>query len=220
MVRKLRALPALDRPREKLRRKGPSALSDFELIEVLIGSGNQTTDVSQIAREVQKLLAKNAHNISSEALQQIKGVSAATSSRLLAALELARRYLIKDLQPVITEADILARFGSIRTKKQEHLVALSLDGGRRLIAERTITIGTLDTLLAHPREIFADAIAERAASIIIGHNHPSDEVEPSERDIALTQQLIASGQLLGIPLLDHMIVTKSKHFSFKQHHLM
>lgn len=220
MPRKLRLLPNIDRPREKLRRKGPAALSDFELIEVMIGSGNQSTDVSQIARSVQKLLAKNAHNVSFEALTNIKGVSAANGSRLMASLELARRYLVNDLEPIITEADILARLGDIRSKKQEYLIAMSLDGGRRLIAERTITIGTLDTLLAHPREIFADAIAERAASIIVGHNHPSGDPSPSEQDLALTQQLLASGQLVGVPLLDHVIVSKSAHFSFKQNHLI
>lgn len=220
MRRKLRALPRIDRPREKLQRKGPAALSDFELIEVLVGSGNQTTDVSQIARRIQKLLAANAHNISMEGLQTIPGVSTATGGRFLAALELARRYLIKDLEPILTEQDILTRLQDIRSKKQEYLIALSLDGGRRLIAQRTITIGTLDTLLAHPREIYADAISERAAGIIVGHNHPSGDAQPSERDIALTQQLVASGQLLGVPLLDHLIVTTSGHFSFKQHHLI
>jgi DNA repair protein RadC len=220
MVRKLRALPQIDRPRERLKRKGPGALSDFELIEVLIGSGNQATDVSQIARRVHRLLALNAHNLSLEALMTINGISAANGSRLMAALELARRYLIKDLEPIITQNDILARLGDIRSKKQEYLVALSLDGGQRLLAQRTITIGTLDTLLAHPREVFADAVHDRAAGIIIGHNHPSGDPKPSEQDIALTQQLIASGQIIGIPLLDHVIVTKSTHFSFKQQHLI
>lgn len=220
MTRRLRALPEADRPREKLRRKGSAALSDFELLEVLIGSGNQTTDVSQIARRAKKLLAENAHNLSLEALMAIPGISQATASRLLASLEVARRYLIRDLEPILTQADILARLGDIRSKKQEHLIALSLDGGQRLIAQRTITIGTLDTLLAHPREIFADALADRSASVVIGHNHPSGVPEPSQQDLALTQQLLAVGQLVGIPLRDHIIVTKAGHYSFRQHHLI
>lgn len=220
MPRNLRSVKISDRPREKMQRKGSAALSDFELLEVVIGSGNQTTDVSQIARQVQKLLAKDAHNLSLAALTQINGVSQATATRILAALELARRFLVKDLEPIITQDDVLARLGDIRSKKQEYLVALSLDGGQRLIAQRTITIGILDNLLAHPREVFADAIGDRAATVIIGHNHPSGEVLPSQNDLALTQQLLAAGQLIGIPLRDHIIVTKSEHYSFKQHHLI
>ena len=220
MVRRLRTLDDRDRPREKLRRKGSAALSDFELLEILIGSGNQTTDVSQISRRVHSLLNKNAHNLSLDSLLAIPGVHMATASRLLAALELARRYLVHDLEPMITMEDILARLQDIRSKKQEYLVALSIDGGQRLIAERTITIGTIDSLLAHPREVFADALADRAATLVIGHNHPSASVEPSPRDLALTQQLVAAGQIVGIPLRDHIIVTRSEAYSFKQHHLL
>jgi DNA repair protein RadC len=97
---------------------------------------------------------------------------------------------------------------------------MSLDGGQRLIAQRTITTGTLDAVIAHPREIFADPIVDRAASVIVAHNHPSGEVAPSEKDIALTQQLAGAGQLLGIPLRDHIILTKTEYFSFRQHHLL
>jgi len=218
--RRFSNIPKMDRPREKMQRKGPAALSDFELLEVVIGSGNQTADVSQIARQTHKLLAKNAHNLSLEALMQIHGISAATAGRLLASLEIARRYLVKDLEPIITQADILARLSDLRSKQQEYLVSLSLDGGQRLIAQRTITIGTLDSLLAHPREVFADAIADRAAAVIVGHNHPSGDAQPSPKDLALTQQLVAAGQLVGIPLRDHIILTKSDHYSFKQHHLI
>ena len=108
----------------------------------------------------------------------------------------------------------------IRHKQQEYLICLSLDGGQRLIAQRTVTIGTLDVVLAHPREVFADPIADRAASVVIAHNHPSGDCEPSEKDVILTQQLAAAGQLLGIPLRDHIILTKTSAFSFRQQHLL
>ena len=99
-------------------------------------------------------------------------------------------------------------------------MCLSLDGGQRLIAQRTITIGTLDAVMAHPREVFSDAIVDRAASVVVAHNHPSGDPLPSPQDITLTQQLAAAGQLLGITLHDHLILTKTEYFSYRQHHLL
>ena len=218
--RKVSELPVADRPREKLARKGAPSLSDFELLEVIIGSGSRGTDVSYLARQVQKVLAKGTDNLSLDALLAPKGISTATASKLLASLELARRYLIKDVEPLRTQKDILTRLSDIRDKQQEYCICMSLDGGQRLIAQRTITIGTLDSVLTHPREIFSDAIVDRAASVIVAHNHPSGNARPSAKDITLTQQLAASGQLLGIPLRDHIIVTKREHFSFRQHHML
>jgi len=219
-VRRIHQLPAADRPREKLRIKGAFALSDFELLEVIIGNGTRAADVGSIARRVQKLLRNGAEDVRYESLVAIKGVNTATASKLLAALELAKRHLIRDVEPIRALPDILARLDDIRSKQQEYLVCMSLDGGQRLIAQRIITIGTLDTVLAHPREIFADAIADRAACIVIAHNHPSGDVQPSQKDVAFTQQLAAAGQLLGIALRDHIIVSKTDCFSFRQHHLL
>lgn len=218
--RRINQLPLADRPREKLQRKGAAALSDFELLEVVIGNGISGTDVGTIARRVQKLIEKGAAELNYESLTAIKGVSTATAGKILAALELAKRHLVRDIEPLRTQQDILARLSDIRTKQQEYFICLSLDGGQRLIAQRTITIGTLDTVLAHPREVFADAIADRAASVIVAHNHPSGEVAPSSKDVTLTQQLAAAGQLLGITLRDHIILTKTEHFSYRQHHLL
>jgi len=219
-VRNIQKLPAADRPREKLLRKGAAALSDFELLEVLIGNGTAGSDVSYIARRIQKLLQKDVATLSSESLTSIRGVSTATSGKVLAALELARRHLVRDIEPLRTQQDVLARLSDIRSKQQEYFVALSLDGGQRLIAQRTIAIGTLDSVLTHPREVFADAIADRAASVIVAHNHPSGDANPSQKDITLTQQLAAAGQLLGISLRDHIILTKTEYFSYRQHHLL
>lgn len=218
--RKISQLPVADRPREKLARKGPANLSDFELLEVIIGSGSRDADVSYLARQVQKVLVKGTESLSLEKLTAIKGISTATAGKLLASLEIARRYLVKDVEPLRTQKDILARLADIRNKQQEYCVCLALDGGQRLIAQRTITIGTLDSVLTHPREIFSDAIVDRAASVIVAHNHPSGNARPSAKDITLTQQLAAAGQLLGIPLRDHIIVTKLDHFSFRQHHML
>lgn len=218
--RRIHQIPETDRPREKLQRRGVQVLSDFELLEVLIGSGNKQADVGQIARQIQRLLRKGAYNVTLEALVSLQGVNIAQASKILSAIELAKRHLVRDVEPLRTQQDILARLADIRTKQQEYCVCLSLDGGQRLIAQRTVTIGTLDTVIAHPREVFSDPIVDRAASIIIAHNHPSGEIDPSSKDLILTQQLVAAGQMLGIPLRDHVIVTKTEYFSFRQHHLL
>jgi len=213
-------IPEFDRPREKLQRKGVRALSDFELLEVMIGNGNGSTDVGNIARQIQKLLQKGAQDVNYEALTNLHGVSSGHAGRIIASLELAKRHLIRDTHPLKTQTDILARIASIRPKQQEYFVCLSLDGGDRLIAQRTVTVGTLDTVLAHPREVFSDPIVDRAASIIVVHNHPSGNVYPSTKDSSLTQQLVAAGQVLGVPLRDHLIVSTTEYFSFRQHHLL
>jgi len=219
-IKRMRDRDLQDRPREKLQRKGPAALSDFELLEVMIGSGNGQADVGSIARQIHKLLQRGTQVLSFESLTRLTGVSIAQASKILAGLELAKRHLVKDVQPLRTHQDILARLSDIRDKQQEYFICLSLDGGQRLIAQRTITIGTLDTVLAHPREVFADPIVDRAAAIIVAHNHPSGEAEPSQKDVSLTQQLAAAGQLIGIPLRDHIIVTKFGDYSFRQRHLL
>ena len=219
-LRRIHQLPTVDRPREKLLRKGPAALSDFELLEVVIGSGTKGAEVGYIAKQLQKVLRSSADALTVDKLIAIKGVSTATAGKILGALELARRHLVADSTPLLSQQDILGRLGDIRTKQQEYLVCLTLDGGQRLIAQRTITIGTLDAVLAHPREVFTDAIADRAASIIVAHNHPSGDPKPSQKDITFTQQLAAAGQLLGITLRDHLIITRTTHFSYRQHHLL
>lgn len=216
----MQQIPAQDRPREKIIAKGAAALSDFELLEVLIGSGTVGADVSYIARQIQKLLLKGTQAVTYESLSAIKGVSVANAGKILAGLELSRRHLVRDSTPLLTQSDILARLGDIRTKQQEYFVCLSLDGGQRLIAQRTITIGTLDSVIVHPREVFADAIVDRAASIVIAHNHPSGDPTPTQKDIILTQHLVGASQLLGILLRDHIILTKNSQFSCAQHHLL
>ena len=218
--KRIQHLPLADRPREKLRSKGVAALSDFELLEILIGSGAGKTPVGSVARQVQKMLDKGPEQLKYDALISLKGVHTATAGKVLAALELARRHLVRNIEPLRTQHDILVRLHDLRTKQQEYLVALSLDGGQRLIAQRTVTIGTLDMVLAHPREVFADAIADRAASVVVAHNHPSGSAKPSAKDTTFTQQLKAAGQLLGVELYDHIILAKTEHFSFRQHHLL
>lgn len=122
--------------------------------------------------------------------------------------------------PLITVESALPHLKFIRNKKQEHFVCLSLDSGCHLIRRRVVTIGLLDRVMAHPREVFAGPLQDRAAYVIVAHNHPSGEPEPSGHDIALTQQLVAAGQILGLILRDHVIVTRNDHYSFGQYLLL
>lgn len=206
-----------DRPREKLKTKGPAALSDFELLQALIGSGNKQADVTKIAKDVKKLLQKQGAEITYEQLEQVTGMGAAKITELLAALELSKRYLTDSEQPIIDSPEKAAELlQDIRDKKQEHFVVITLDGANRLIAKRTITIGTLTSSLVHPREVFADAITDRAASIIVAHNHPSNTLRPSDNDLKLTKRLEEAGKIVGIALLDHVIITKTAFKSMKE----
>lgn len=198
-----------DRPREKLARKGPAALTDLELLQALIGSGNAQADVTQIARSILKLL-KRDRELTQDALEHVKGIGPAKLSELLAGFELARRYLLEPDRPIIdSPASAVEQLGDIRDKKQEYFVCLTLDGANRLIAKRVITIGTLTSSLVHPREVFAPAIEDRAASIIVAHNHPSGNLEASDADIVVTARIKEAGELLGITLIDHILITKT-----------
>lgn len=119
-------------------------------------------------------------------------------------------------KPSAVTEDLLALFRFIRTKRQEYFVCLSLDSGGKPLRRRTVTIGTLNATLVHPREVFAGPLQDRAAAVVIAHNHPSGNPEPSKDDVKTTQQLIAAGQLLGVKVADHVIVTRHDHYSFRR----
>ena len=201
------------RPREKLQARGAEALSDYELLMAIIGSGNAQADVTKIARDVLKIL-KRDHTLTVESLSHVAGLGPAKIAELVASYELASRYLIDPEQPIIDSPErAVEQLSDIRDKKQEYFVCLTLDGANRLIAKRVITIGPLTSSLVHPHEVFADAITDRAASIIVAHNHPSGNLQASDADRAVTERLQEAGELLGIKLLDHMIVTAKSHAS-------
>jgi len=208
------ALPQ-DLPREKLNRKGASALSDIELLQAVIGSGGKDNDFKQIAKNLNTAITKiGADNITLDDILAIKGIGPAKATVVFAALEFWRRKFTKQAAPLIDSPDKAAeQLSFIRNKKQEHFVVLSLDGARRLINCRTISIGTLMASLVHPREVFSPAIEDRAASIIIGHNHPSGILDISEQDKEVTKRIRTAGELLGIRLDDHIIVTGDSFIS-------
>ena len=197
------------RPREKLAAKGAAALSDYELLMAIVGSGNAQADVTKIAQELLKVLRRD-RELRMEIVRTVVGVGEAKASEIVASFELAKRYLLESEQPIIDSPDkAVEQLADIRDKKQEYFVCLTLDGANRLIAKRVISIGTLTSSLVHPREVFAEAITDRAASIIVAHNHPSGTLEASEADREVTRRLKEAGELLGIKLIDHIVVTKS-----------
>ena len=195
------------RPREKLQARGAAALSDYELLMAMIGSGNAQADVTKIAREVRKILSEKGSDLAYEDLLKIKGLGAAKAAQLMAGFELWRRQFEVNERPIIDSAEkAVELLGDIRSKKQEYFVCLTLDGANRLIAKRVISIGTLTASLVHPREVFAEAITDRAASIIVAHNHPSGNLEPSLADKEVTERLRRAGEILGIEVLDHLFL--------------
>lgn len=198
------------RPREKLQARGAESLSDYELLMAIIGSGTAQADVTKIARDVQKLITEKGSQLVYEDLIAIKSLGPAKATQIMAGFELWRRQFEVSERPIIDSPEAaVAQLADIRDKKQEYFVCLTLDGANRLIAKRIITIGTLTSSLVHPREVFADAITDRAASIIVAHNHPSGSLEPSQADSEVTRRLTDAAKLVGITMLDHIIVTKT-----------
>ena len=209
------------RPREKLQARGAAALSDYELLMAMIGSGNAQADVTKIAREVRKILGEKGSNLTYEDLLKIKGLGAAKATQLMASFELWRRQFEVSERPIIDSPEKAAeQFADIRDKKQEYFVCLTLDGANRLIAKRVISIGTLTASLVHPREVFAEAITDRAASIIVAHNHPSGTLHLSEADKAITRRIKEASKTLDISVLDHLIITDEDFYSFADNGLL
>ena len=198
----------VEMPREKLYKRGASALSDVELLQAVIGSGGKNNDYKQIAKNLNAaILKQGADNLTFDDVKSIKGIGDAKATTVFAALEFWRRKYIKQSAPLIDSPEKAAeQLNNIRNKKQEYFVLLTLDGARRLINNRIVTIGTLMSSLVHPREVFSLAIEDRAASIIIAHNHPSGMLDISEQDREVTRRIKQAGDIIGIRLDDHIII--------------
>ena len=209
-----------DKPREKLVRKGVQALKNEELLAVLLGSGVQGKDVRKLAKEIVAMMDASFENLTLDKLCDIHGLGLAKASQILASIELSKRYLIKSNKRITSAQDVYDELKSFSTKSQEHFLTITLDGASHIINSRTVFIGTLNQSLVHPREVFSDAIADRAAGIIIAHNHPSGTLEASRADIQITQRLKEVSKLVGIELLDHVILSKHGFYSFSDEGLL
>ena len=219
-MKKLINIPIFDRPREKLVQKGVTALSSHELLMVILGRGMKGRDVAAQASDILKLIETEKEGITLEKLKQIQGIGVAKAGQILAAFELAKRYLIKESKKIRNTDDILALVADLRDKKQEHFITITLTGASTLIEKREVFKGTINFSVVHPREIFADALADRATGIIFVHNHPADDAQPSEADIKLTKQLCDASKLMGIQVVDHIIITKDSYYSFQSEGLL
>ena len=215
-MRTIKDMPEHSRPREKLRERGASALSDEELVTAILGMGTAGVDVRTIARQVAGLIREHKTGLTLDYLLAVPGMGLAKAAQILSAFELARRHLLKDAVKIAVTQDILPLVTDITGKQQEYFVCISLNGANEVIEKRVVTIGLLDKSPVHPREVFADVIADRAAAVIFAHNHPSGELQPSEADLRMHEQLTEAGKILGLRVLDHIIVTRKGHFSFQE----
>jgi DNA repair protein RadC len=221
-MKKMKEVPVKDRPREKIACRGVSVLSDNELIEAIIGRGTKDKDVREISREIGGLIQQHRSNLQYKDLEEVDGIGPTKASQIIACFELGRRYY-KPSGPdirVTRPEDILPLVAHLKEKRQEHFICITLNGAGEILGNRTITVGLLNHSLVHPREVFADAITDRAASIICIHNHPSGSLTPSSQDIAITNQLRDAGSLIGIQLIDHIIVSKNGHVSMREQGLL
>jgi DNA repair protein RadC len=215
-MKTIKDLPEHSRPREKLREKGAAALSDEELVAAILGRGVAGVDVRTIARQVTALIREHRAGLTVNHLLAVPGVGLAKAAQILSAFELARRYLIRETVRLVTATDVLPLLADIAGKQQEYFVCFSLNGANEVIERRIVTIGLLDQSPIHPREVYADVIADRAAAVIFAHNHPSGDVQPSDADLRIHNQLTEAGKILGLRVLDHVIVTRKGYFSFQE----
>jgi len=216
----LKDLHKNDKPREKLLAKGVQSLKNDELLSILLGSGVQGKDVRKLAKEIITLMDTDFDKLNLQTLCDIHGLGIAKASQILASLELSKRYLIRSNQRITSAGEVYDELKEFSTKKQEHFLSITLDGASHIINTRTVFIGTLNQSMVHPREVFADAISDRAAGIIIAHNHPSGTLEASRADIQITQRLKEVSKLVGIELLDHVILAKGGFYSFSDEGLL
>jgi DNA repair protein RadC len=220
-------MPQAERPRERMQRHGAEALSTAELIAALIGSGTKGESVLLTAQKLLSVFGnlQNIAQASVKELSEVRGIGPARATQIKAAFELGRRledpdYYAKDAPVQSPEQAYKSVQEKLRGKKKEHFYLLCLDTRNRVCHKKQVSVGNLDSSIVHPREVFKDAISSLAASVIFVHNHPSGDLEPSSEDVNLTKRLVDAGELLGIPVLDHIIVSDRGYTSLKSRNLV
>ncbi len=203
-----------ERPRERLSRYGAQGISDEELISVLIGSGGQGRGVQAIAKDVVNLLDTMDGRLDQERLNQIKGLGPAKSAVLAAAVELGRRQLCLDRHRIRIPQDAIPALSHYADRQQELFICMTLNGAHELIHTHVVSVGLVNRTMVHPREVYICAIQDRAAAIVVAHNHPSGNCNPSLEDREVTARLVDAGRVVGITLLDHIIFTRKGYYSF------
>ena len=221
---RMKELPIDDRPREKLINNGAAALTDSELLAILIGSGTQEKSALDIARDLtaDNGILKNialVHDV--KELAKTKGLGRAKAATIIAALELGRR--VASAEPLMRDSITSPEDGvallmpRLRYESKEHFLVVLLNSKNKVLDVEQISEGSLNSSVVHPREVFAPAVLHHAAAILTAHNHPSGDPTPSKEDKDLTNTLVQAGKYMGIPVLDHIIIGDAKYFSFKEH---
>jgi DNA repair protein RadC len=219
-TRRLRDLPREERPRERLARLGAASLASRELVAALLGTGARGLSALDLADE---LLGPGLHALAARSihdLERVRGLGRAKATRVLAALELGAR-LASDggsptpelLSPAEAARYLLPRYSS---RPVETFGLLALDARHRVRREAVVSVGCLTASLVHPREVFQEAVVSRAAALVLFHNHPSGDPEPSAEDLALTRRLAAAGTLMGIEVVDHLVLGAGRYVSLKE----
>ena len=210
------------RPRERLREQGPGALSDPELLALVIGSGVAGRSALRVGRVVARHHPAELGTWPLARWLGIPGVGLARAAALVAAFELGRRALDRPVcrAPIRGPEDVLAHVRDLPRARREHFVVLLLNARHELERRETVSIGSLNASIVHPREVFLPAILHSAASVVLVHNHPSGDPEPSEEDLSITRRLLEVGELVGIGVLDHVIVAARGTVSFRARQLL
>ncbi|MEW6407798.1 MAG: DNA repair protein RadC [Patescibacteria group bacterium] len=219
---KIKDLPKIERPREKLEKYGPERLSNSELLAILLRTGSEGVNVVELANKIlKKFSGDGLAKASVKELKNTFGLGAAKACEIVACFELGRR-LLQNKQSVLllSPQDVWGQLKDIRDNKKEHFVIFFLDARNQEIKREIISIGSLNANLVHPREVFEPAVRNLAAQVILAHNHPAGDPEPSEDDLVITKKLVESGKILGIEVVDHIIVAKDKFLSFKEQKLI
>jgi DNA repair protein RadC len=210
---KIKDLPENERPREKLLEKGARYLSDEELLAVILGKGTQKLDVLALAKKIINIIDEKGIELEAVKLQEIEGIGAAKSALIEAAFEFVRRRIKPEGLKIKNPEDVLPLVRHYADRKQEHFIVVSLNGANEVLNVRVVTKGLVNRTQVHPREVFADVIADRACAVIIAHNHTSTNLKPSEDDLIVTNRLVEAGKILGIQILDHLIFNHKSVFS-------
>lgn len=213
----LKDLAPAEWPREKLIGAGPDSLTNAELLAIILGRGQPGKDVLALAAEVVEKLGALQDDLTLDTLLDIGGIGPTKGCQILASIEFSRRFLTARKKIKIrTPKDAMPLLGGLRSAAQESVVVLTLDGNNQVIKVHPITRGLANQSQIHPRETFYPAIQDRAVSILVAHNHPSGNLEPSESDLIATRRLVEVSKTLGIPLLDHMIVSEGGFLSIRE----
>lgn len=214
-------MAAEERPSNRLMSHGPASLSNAELLSIIIRTGSAAENAINLSQRVlSQYDLKQLSAIDTRQLMNIHGIKSAKASQIAACFELARRLERSDSQPkhMINSPEDVYRllYPAMRESKKETFIELCLDTKNQVIREDTISVGSLNANIVHPREVFRTALVESAAHIIVSHNHPSGDPTPSREDIDITKKLVETGKIVGIDMIDHVIIGDCRHFSMKE----